>query len=76
VILGLEEQCHLIVQYRGAALSRTSSETTVTSVSATRHYGTIVLSPYDEIQDRGRLFKESLDGNIRTEKVSTFIMTH
>ncbi|KAK1237476.1 hypothetical protein MKX08_003101 [Trichoderma sp. CBMAI-0020] len=52
---------------KGAALSRMSTEateTTVTSVSATRHYGTRVCGRYDPIRDLGRPFHESLDDEI------------
>lgn len=54
-------------------MSTEASETTVTSVSATRHYGTEVCSRYDPIRDRGRPFHVSIDDEIVTEKVKTFI---
>lgn len=53
-----------------------SSETTVTSLSATCHYGVKVLATYDAIRDRGRPFKESIDDGIVTQKVSTFIIIY
>lgn len=53
-----------------------SSEAAVTSLSATRHYGTEVLDIYDEIEDLGRPFKERIDDDIVTEKVSTFVNVH
>ncbi|KAL6900333.1 hypothetical protein GGI43DRAFT_383813 [Trichoderma evansii] len=58
---------------KGAALSRMSSETTVTSFSSTRHYGTKVWDDYDEIEDRGRPFEESIDDRILTEKMMWYI---
>lgn len=76
VIVNLETRDFLTVQIRGAALSRMSieaTETTVTSVSATRHYGTKVCGRYDPIRDQGRPFHESLDDQIVTEKVKTFM---
>jgi hypothetical protein len=51
-----------------------SSEATVTSISATRHYGSEILSNYDKILDKGRPFEEYIDGTIVTEKVSTPII--
>lgn len=63
------------MQLRGAALSRMSSVAAVTSFSSTRHYGTDVMVPYDEIEDWGRPFKEAIDDQIVTEKVSIFIST-
>ncbi|KAH8127859.1 hypothetical protein LI328DRAFT_154282 [Trichoderma asperelloides] len=49
---------------KGAALSRMSSKATVTSLSATRHYGIGVSSIYDEIEDHGRPFREAITGRI------------
>lgn len=69
----------LIVKLRGAALSGMSTEvtrTTVTSISATRHYGTEVFGRYDVIQDHGRPFHVALDDDLVTEKVSTSVTTY
>lgn len=54
-------------------MSTEATETTVTSVSATRHYGTRICGRYDPIRDQGRPFHESIDDQIVTEKVKTFI---
>lgn len=50
-----------------------SSEATVTSLSATRHYGIAVSSIYDKIEDQGRPFREAITGRIVTTKASTFL---
>lgn len=72
----IPERLILIIRNRGAALSRMSNEANVTSFSATRHYGTKCLSPYDEIEDKGRPVQERLDDAIVTEKVGIFAKTN
>lgn len=73
VILNPGGKEFLIVHFRGAALSGMSTEATVTSISATRHYGTECWGRYDIIQDRGRPIHVAIDDDIVTDKVSIFI---
>jgi hypothetical protein len=53
-----------------------SNETTVTSLSATRHYGTEILGPYSKTRDKGRITIETIDGIVKTKKASTFAVTY
>ncbi|KAK1244353.1 hypothetical protein MKX07_003152 [Trichoderma sp. CBMAI-0711] len=58
---------------KGAAMAGVEAEATVTSLSATWHYGVTKWSRYDGARDKGRPTREFLDEVTRVETMSWYI---
>ncbi|KAM0265125.1 hypothetical protein ACHAQJ_000277 [Trichoderma viride] len=58
---------------KGAAISGMTTEATVTSSSATCHYGVTAWAVYEEARDKGRPTKESIDDVTRVMTMTWYI---
>lgn len=59
--------------HRGAALSLIPQKATVTSISATRHYGVEAFTPLVHEEDKGQAVFTGIDGKKRVRKVSNHL---